>query len=255
MRVVLRYDDLSSDAQTLLMRSILLGGGILMVAAVTIWALLNRFVARPLRVYNATARSIAAGEVTSMPDLGTHEFAELGQTIDDMASALRHQATTDALTGLYNVRDLRTRLPQLLQDAARTNEPFAVLVADLNDLKLINDACGHAAGDAVLCAVGETLRDWAGTSYECWRIGGDEFAVAMPNTTSEKIQAAITRLNALVGRIAQPAEVNEVSLSVGYAAYPQDGATIQDLLIAADGRMYEAKAVSKNQVLAEAGQG
>ena len=254
VRVVMRYDDIAANAQTLLLRSVMLAGGILAVAAATIWVLLNHFVARPLRVYNATARSIASGEVTRMPDLGTHEFAELGQTIDDMATALRHQASTDALTGLYNVRDLRTRLPALLSEAANAGQPLTVLVCDLDNMKPINDTYGHHAGDVVLQAVADILRTWVPNGGVCWRTGGDEFVAVMPDTSPETSgRLAIELREALrTTGIDLPENTVKISMSIGTATYPEDGETVDALLTAADSRMYESKPGRQTTELAPA---
>ena len=253
-RVILEYDNISGTAQTLLLRSMALAGGILAVAALTIWALLNHFVARPLNAYNRAAQRIAAGERALMPDLGTYEFAELGQTIDDMAAALRHQAAIDGLTGLYNVRHLRTMLPTLLDDARRREESLAVVVCDLDNMKPVNDTFGHHAGDLMLQTVAETMKEWATEKGTCWRTGGDEFVAALPNTEPEiavemgrelqrRVQAAGVDL---------PKGLIAIRLSFGVSAYPHDGESVDGLLNAADRRMYEWKARKKSDALAGA---
>ena len=243
VRVILSHDHLSEDARTLLLGSLGLAGGILVVATLAIWVLLNHFVARPLRAYNATARSIAGGEIVRMHDLGIEEFEQLGQTINEMASALRNQARIDVLTGLFNVRDLRSRLPELLQGAIAGSEPLAILVADLDNLKPVNDTYGHHAGDMVLRAAAEEFVAWAADDCICWRTGGDEFVAVMPATSRQTADGRAGDLGQRVSAAKIDVAGGSVScdISIGVAAYPDDGETVEELLSAADRRMYEAK--------------
>jgi diguanylate cyclase (GGDEF)-like protein len=243
--VVLEYEGIAREAQTLVVRSFALAAGILAVAAAAIWVLLDRFVTRPLDAYNATARRIAAGELARMPDLGSREFAQLGQTIDDMAETLRQEATIDPLTGLYNVRHLRANAGALLEDARRRGQPLSLLNIDLDNLKPINDSYGHRAGDIVLRTVGSCLQAWGADRFVSWRTGGDEFAAALPGIDAAEAEQAALELRQAIAekQITVPGGEISVSVSVGRASYPEDGETIAALTSVADGRMYEAKAL------------
>jgi diguanylate cyclase (GGDEF)-like protein len=171
-----------------------------------------------------------------------------------MAIALRRQASTDALTGLYNVRDLRTRLPALLGEAANAGQPLTVLVCDLDNMKPINDTYGHQAGDVVLQAVAEILRTWVPDGGVCWRTGGDEFVAVIPDTPRALAgRLAIVLQDAFrTTSIELPENTVRVSMSIGTATYPEDGETVDALVTAADSRMYESKPGRQTTELAEA---
>ncbi len=253
-RVVLEYDNISGEAQVLLLRSLALAGAILAVAALTIWVLLNHFVAQPLSAYNATARRIASGEQATMPDLGAYEFAQLGQTIDEMAAALRHEASIDGLTGLNNVRHLGDTLPALLGEAILRGEQLAVLVCDLDNMKQINDTFGHHAGDLALQTVAREMTQWAADDFTCWRTGGDEFVVAMPETSrsvADGLGWALQRKVAAARNELMASDI-AISMSFGVSTFPEDGDSVGLLLNAADHRMYESKARKKADTLASA---
>jgi len=245
MRVIMGYDDLAGGAQTMLLRALALTGAILAVAVTAMWLLLNRFVARPLREYSATARRIAAGEPLRLPDSGNNELGQLGQAINGMADILRYQATIDALTGLYNLRHLTGRLEALLEEARSRKESLTLLVCDLDNLKPVNDTYGHHMGDLLLKSVARHLSTWAGIECTCWRTGGDEFAAAIPGPDPQAATAKAAELEETVNsaKIAVPGgdEVN-ISVSIGVATYPEDGVTGAALMNIADIRMYAEKA-------------
>ncbi len=244
IRIIITYEDLSRDAQTLLFRTLVLTGAILAVAIAAMWVLMNRFVAQPLREYSRTALRIAAGEPLRMPELGHNELGDLGQAINGMAAILRHEATVDPLTGLYNIRHLTMSLEDFLMEARAQNQSLALLVCDLDNLKPINDGYGHQTGDLLLKAIARHLQLWAGLEYTCWRIGGDEFAAIIPNTNAEQALIEADSLGRAVSATSFHAPDDHylrVSLSIGVATFPEDGTTGAALLKVADMRMYEAK--------------
>ena len=244
IRLVMGYHDISGQAQTLLFRSLVLTGGILAVAVIAMWLLLNRFVAQPLRDYSQTAMRIAMGEPLRMPDLGNNALGQLGQAINGMAEILRHQATVDSLTGLYNHRHLNDRLEDYLGEARRNHEPLSLIVCDLDNLKPVNDTYGHQVGDLLLKTVARHLLTWAGIEYTCWRTGGDEFAAVIPGASAEVAFQRAAILEESVNRttLGVPGGALAISLSIGIASYPEDGATGEELMNVADRRMYDSKA-------------
>lgn len=140
-------------------------------------------------------------------------------------------ARSDRLTGALNRRGFLEVLEYELATAgARTS---AVLLLDLDDFKPVNDRFGHAAGDELLAWVGKQIAGELGDGAELGRLGGDEFAVLLPGAGAE---AAVT----LAGRIDQ-ALAGRITASSGLAVAPQEGATVEQLLRVADGRLYEAK--------------
>jgi diguanylate cyclase (GGDEF)-like protein len=153
-------------------------------------------------------------------------------------------ATHDGLTQVFNHAHFRRRLEEELQATVPEGRPLSVAILDLDDLKKVNDSRGHLAGDAVLRAFAALAARRVRTSDLLARYGGDEFALLMPGTTPK---AAVK----IVGRLAREAARQRVSLpdgalplptvSWGIANFPADGDRANDLVAAADRRMYRHK--------------
>lgn len=179
-------------------------------------------------------------------------------------------AVTDPLTGLFNRRYALPHLERMLEGARHSGQPLAVMVADLDHFKRINDTYGHAAGDAVLAEVAKRLREALRPVDLLARIGGEEFLIALPDCTRTVARARARALCARIGQevFALPgreAPVN-VTISIGVAvagtapllgvsphaaAEPDDGnwsRAVQDLLMNADRALYGAKALGRNTV-------
>lgn len=172
------------------------------------------------------------------------------------AQRAEREADTDALTRLGNRRLLTRELPRLFAEAVGGRQELSVLVMDVDHFKDLNDACGHAAGDALLAFLGDLIRSMIrkGTDLGA-RIGGDEFIVALPGAGAAEAESVGRRLAALFaqrcrtfGRLEPPP-----SLSVGVAAVQQHGPrTWQDLVKLADTAMYGAKRRQGGVATAEA---
>ena len=243
IRLVIGMDDLTPNARTMLFRTVAFAGGLLLVTLAGLWVMLKRFVSRPLTEYSKRARQIAEGSPVRMPDMGANEFGELGTAINSMADTLREQATVDALTGLHNLRHFEGTFPRMTREAGTAGRPLALVNIDVDNLKPVNDTYGHQAGDLVLQTISDCLLRWTGESSNCWRTGGDEFAAALPNTNAEDASDAVASLCAMVE--GTPLEMDgtpiRLSVSVGFAVYPEDARTIEALTTIADQRMYERK--------------
>lgn len=150
-------------------------------------------------------------------------------------------AVTDPLTGLGNYRRLLDVLHAEIERSGRTRRPFAVLLLDLDGLKKINDLYGHVAGSRALCRVGDALRLFCRAIDTAARYGGDEFAVILPETTASAAGFVASRIRE---QIATDSEQPALSASIGVAAYPQDGETIEALLQTADRELYGMKSRS-----------
>lgn len=169
--------------------------------------------------------------------------SSVGVALNWRIARARSHALRDPLTGLPNRMLLDDRIEHAIARTRRTHEAFAVVLVDLDNFKDVNDVRGHAAGDAVLRALGRRFQSAVRASDTVARIGGDEFVVLSPSTADDH-QAA-----ALVGRLRHalrtPFRVDDATIeidgSIGWAISPEDGVTPDELLARADGRMYATK--------------
>ena len=163
-------------------------------------------------------------------------------------------AVTDHLTGLYNRRYALAHLDRMAEAARGSGRPFAVMVADVDRFKAVNDTFGHAAGDAVLAEIAARLRDNLRPGDMVARFGGEEFLIAMRDSDAAGAAAAADRLRRIVA--ASPIAVASLraeltaTVSIGVAvADPRDAAdTIPALIDRADHALLAAKAEGRNQV-------
>lgn len=160
---------------------------------------------------------------------------------------LRRVARFDELTGLGNLRLLEERMAVESARLSRYGTPFALVVADLDGLKRINDAHGHLAGSAVLRAVGDALRAEIRETDLAVRYGGDEFVVLLPHTPLGAAQTFAERLLRRVGEL-RPEGIS-ISVSIGIGAYdPAVDASLQGLLARTDAAAYRAKRNGGGQI-------
>ena len=151
-------------------------------------------------------------------------------------------SVTDELTGLPNARSLFVQLDSELARSRRTGASLAVLVLDLDGFKDVNDRFGHLAGNKVLQMIAEGLRNSCRDCDSAARMGGDEFVVIVAGASHEEIAAKSRQLHQVtreVGLVLYQQDI--LSVSIGEACFPDDGADAEQLLAAADKRMYEAK--------------
>jgi diguanylate cyclase (GGDEF)-like protein/PAS domain S-box-containing protein len=151
---------------------------------------------------------------------------------------LRHQASSDSLTGLANHRRLFDVLQAEICRTKRTEREFSLLLLDLDGLKEINDRFGHQAGNRALCRLAQILADCCRSVDTAARQGGDEFALVLPETG---VAAATLVGLRICDLLAKNAEEPRLSVSVGVASYPKDADTIGTLLYAADRALYAMK--------------
>jgi diguanylate cyclase (GGDEF)-like protein len=154
-------------------------------------------------------------------------------------------AETDALTGLLNRRKFEGLLEQQFAGASKEKLPraFSLLMIDLDDFKGCNDRFGHKMGDEVLREVARILKTSSGGNDFCVRLGGDEFCVLMPDADSASAAALKERITRAVSEsaIAADSATLKIRVSIGQATFPADGASEQDLMVAADRSMYALK--------------
>jgi diguanylate cyclase (GGDEF)-like protein len=164
---------------------------------------------------------------------------------------LRQEAVHDPLTGLFNRRYMEEMLEHEMHHAQRTHQPISIIMLDIDRFKQINDTFGHAAGDAMLHKLGKFLLEHVrGTDIAC-RYGGDEFVLILPNASIEIAQqrAEILCVGARALRVDLYGElIGSLSLSLGVAMYPGQGATPEAIMQAADAALYSAKQAGRNRV-------
>ena len=171
--------------------------------------------------------------------------------IEGEAARLAHAATTDSLTGLLNRTYLDGRLHQEIERAKREHASLALLIADIDDFKSINDRWGHQVGDSVLEAVGQVIRSAVRVFDVCARYGGDEFAIVMPNSDEASAMACAERIRRLLaGYRSDDADGARVTMSIGLAVF-ESGDSASDLIARADRAMYQVKARTKHGALAD----
>ena len=154
----------------------------------------------------------------------------------------RRLAVRDELTGLANYRALMRSLEGEMKRAHRASRAFAMLLVDMDGLKEINDGLGHLVGNRALCRIGECLKASCRTTDTAARFGGDEFAVLLPETGEEGARQLAERI---ASQLAEDGEYPPLSVSIGVAVFPRDGASPEKLLNRADQELYRTKASAR----------
>jgi diguanylate cyclase (GGDEF)-like protein len=167
----------------------------------------------------------------------------------EMYQAAEVRARTDDLTGLLNHRAFKDRLAR----EAAANQPFGLVMIDLDEFKTANDTLGHQAGDRLLREIAAAIRSAARETDPVFRYGGDEFAVILPGSDADGLAAAAQRLLSAICRVG--AEGGpwhdggvQVGASIGIASFPSDGAGAADVLLAADRACFVAKRRGRGEV-------
>nr|WP_235913608.1 diguanylate cyclase [Pseudoroseomonas coralli] len=174
----------------------------------------------------------------------------LERRVAERTAELRRLADTDALTGVANRRSFLAQAQAALQRDAGAGRPFALIAFDLDHFKAINDGAGHAGGDLVLRRVAECCMARLRRQDLLGRLGGEEFAIALPGTEFIEAQHIAERLREVLSRIRLPAgtPAQHLSASFGLAlAQPGEG-RLEDLLRRADTALYAAKHAGRDRV-------
>jgi diguanylate cyclase (GGDEF)-like protein len=169
---------------------------------------------------------------------------------NEYISQLSHQATHDALTGLANRRAFEERLTQVIAGLVHKPATHAMMFIDLDQFKIVNDTCGHAAGDELLKSVTEALRGQLGPGDLLARLGGDEFGVILPNRSLAEAAESAERLRVDVQELAfrWKSRAFAVSASIGLIEIADPSMTLEEALQSADVACYLAKEKGRNRV-------
>ncbi len=187
-----------------------------------------------LKVYAPEAHHFDAGDVETLELLSELIAAQLSHA--NLYEAESRQSRHDALTGLPNRRAFEERLPVELARASRHDRPLALCLLDLDGFKGVNDRLGHPAGDEVLRAVARILNE-SRVADDCFRIGGDEFAILMPDTSRGEATVAAERIAEAV----QGAGLGEGGIGASLGIATGDDRDSDSLLAAADQELLAAK--------------
>lgn len=160
---------------------------------------------------------------------------------DDLKK-LELNAVTDPLTGLYNRRLFEESFEKELNRSRRYGQPLGLVILDLHRFKEVNDKHGHPRGDEVLRATAATLKKALRTSDSAFRIGGDEFALLLPQTDTPQALALSRRVETVFAEMIEPLQLAvSVGMDHGVAVFPQDADQADQLIRIADERLYRQK--------------
>jgi diguanylate cyclase (GGDEF)-like protein len=190
------------------------------------------FLGRPVALKTALMDVLASAGLFRVPII--IEYDELKK--------LQTNAVTDPLTGLYNRRLFSETFEKELNRSRRYGSPLGLVILDLHRFKEVNDKHGHPRGDDVLRAAAATLRKALRTSDFAFRIGGDEFALLLPQTDAAQALALSRRIESVFAESVLPLQLSiSVTMDHGVATYPQDGEQPDQLFHIADDRLYRLK--------------
>jgi diguanylate cyclase (GGDEF)-like protein len=172
--------------------------------------------------------------------------------LENMNTLLQSLAATDSLTGIANRRKFLEVGESEFRRARRFGHPLSLLIADIDEFKRINDAWGHPVGDRVIRVVADTcVRNVRGTLDVVGRIGGDEFAIVLPETDYASASELAERLRQMVATeliAVDDGESIACAISVGVATLAGNVNSFDDLMVSADKALYRAKSKGRNRV-------
>ncbi len=186
------------------------------------------------------------------------ENAQLIARLTETNRRLEEMVVRDSLTGLFNHAYFQERLEAEVRRSSRHNHSFGLIFFDVDHFKGINDGLGHQVGDAVLRGIAATLKGHTRGSDDGFRLrehdlaaryGGDEFVLILPETHKSGAATKAERLRQAVAAQSFGEMEVKVTLSIGVAAYPEDGAARGELVTAADTALYSAKRLGRNRVV------
>jgi diguanylate cyclase (GGDEF)-like protein len=162
---------------------------------------------------------------------------------------VKQLAYVDGLTGIFNRRYFEMRILEEIERAARFEHPLALLMADIDHFKRLNDEFGHLLGDEVLRQVSSLLSQHLRKHDIVCRYGGEEFVIVLPEIGPESALAAAEKLRAIIAGWQFPGVPRPVTVSIGVGVLRRESMTRDDLVQAADTALYAAKAAGKNRVV------
>lgn len=172
---------------------------------------------------------------------------EVAITIADLFEAVKEQAVTDGLTGLYNRRYFEDDLKKEAVRSTRSGQPFSVIGIDLDFLKHINDKFGHAYGDVAIKTVADVLKQNARSVDTAARMGGEEFNIILPGISSEGAMIAAERIRKAIEE-KELDVIGHITASIGVATFLEHSDNLEELIELTDQAMYNSKRNGRNRV-------
>ena len=190
-------------------------------------------------------------EITRLNNIVQEMTLRTEREVRTFQAQLQDLAIHDPLTGLYTRRHVYESFDRELARAGRHKHPVSVIMADIDNFKIINETYGHLAGDEVLKAFGVLLRRTSRASDIFCRYGGEEFLLVFGNMAEEDAcnRAELLRSTFVATSISSGASIIHAAASFGVAVFPQHGKTGEELIAAADSALYSAKTAGRNQVM------
>jgi diguanylate cyclase (GGDEF)-like protein len=215
---------------------------------------------RELPIIMLTARAAESDKISGL-DAGADDYLtkpfkgqelrvriHAGRRLLDLQDALREQATHDGLTGLLNRNSILGKLQEETERGERDKHPVAVLMADLDKFKSINDTYGHLAGDAVLREAAHRMKSAMRRYDAIGRYGGEEFLIVLPGCNSADAYRQAERLREAMGGMPFALDTVQLKVTCSYGLASTDQAAPAGLLREADEALYAAKAQGRNRV-------
>jgi diguanylate cyclase (GGDEF)-like protein len=234
--------------------------------AILLAFLISRYITRSIAKLTDGVRQVAQRNFSVKVDINSrNEIGELASTFNQMVDELNtHRkdleekqkelellARTDALTGLNNHRHFMDQLSREIKEAIRLNSPLSVMILDLDDFKQVNDTYGHLVGDRVISTIAELIKKHVRSTDIAARYGGDEFCVALPNTTSPGARGLAKKMREEIAGVVFSADgegVFHVTCSIGLAQFHKNMKDSLVILRFADQALYKAKSGGRNRV-------
>ena len=171
-----------------------------------------------------------------------------------LLDGMKEQASIDMLTGLYNRRFVQDYARKMLAIARRRKQPVGVMMLDLDHFKNFNDVYGHETGDCILRHFSKTVTEAIRETNLIARYGGEEFVVILPDTSAKSCVLVAERIRKAVMTMEVPSNTEkplpQVTVSIGVAAFPEHGETLEEVIQASDKALYESKRGGRDRVTA-----